>query len=78
MSVTKALHALRRAAAKKVDDPAFTLAGPATFFALVRGITGGLTQTQVDTINAILAACKHWPLPWVAYALATAFHEARR
>jgi hypothetical protein len=55
-----------------------TLRQPAAFFASVRsGITKGLDQTQVDTINALLAAASHWPVSWLAYGLATAWHEAR-
>jgi putative chitinase len=50
---------------------------PAAFYARVRAITGRLEQTQVDAIEAILAAGGLWPLSWVAYALATAWHEAR-
>ena len=55
----------------------FALSEPDDFFAAVRGITGSLDQVQVDTINRMLAAMAHWPLSWVAYALATVWHEAR-
>jgi putative chitinase len=36
-----------------------------------------LEQSEVDGINLILKACRaaNWPVSWVAYALATAFHE---
>ncbi len=34
-----------------------------------------LDQSEVDGINAILAACAGWPVSWTAYALATAYHE---
>ena len=50
---------------------------PEGFFANVRGYTGKLSQQQVDSINAILKAGSHWPLGWMAYALATAWHESR-
>jgi putative chitinase len=50
---------------------------PTAFFSAVRGITNGLDQTQVDTINGLLAAASHWPVSWLAYGLATAWHEAR-
>ena len=50
---------------------------PEGFFANVRGYTGRLSQQQVDSINAILKAGSHWPLGWMAYALATAWHESR-
>lgn len=53
------------------------LARPADFFDAVREITVPLDQVQVDTINALLASTRHWPLSWVAYALATAWHECR-
>lgn len=77
MSITKAIAAVRRAATPKVADPQFILRAPQSFFLRVSEITGGLNQRQVDTINAVLQVCRHWPLPWVAYALATAWHEAR-
>ena len=54
-----------------------TLADPAKFFAVVRKITGSLDQVQVDTITRILAGAAHWPVGWLAYGLATAWHEAR-
>lgn len=47
------------------------------FYGIVRGITGPLDQDQVDSIEAILAGAAAWPLSWVAYALATAWHESR-
>ena len=50
---------------------------PEGFFDNVRGYTGKLSQQQVDSINAILKAGSHWPLGWMAYALATAWHESR-
>lgn len=50
---------------------------PAAFFAAVRQLTGGLTTTQVVTINSLLTAAAHWPIGWLAYGLATAWHEAR-
>lgn len=48
----------------------------ALFNALRVGILGPvLEQNEVDGCNAILKACDGWPLSWVAYALATAYHE---
>lgn len=47
------------------------------FYAAVRQVTKALNQTQVDSINAILAGAAHHPIGWVAYELATAWHEAR-
>jgi putative chitinase len=34
-----------------------------------------LVQAEIDGCNAILAASAGWPLAYVAYALATAYHE---
>jgi len=34
-----------------------------------------LEQSEVDGVNAILAALAGWPLSWVAYGLGTAYHE---
>ena len=50
---------------------------PAKFFeALRKGRLGPtLSQEEVDGCNAILDACADLPLAYVAYALATAFHE---
>lgn len=53
-----------------------TMRDPAAFFAAVRKVTGSLDQTQVDTITSLLSAASHWPLSWLAYGLATAWHEA--
>lgn len=53
------------------------LANPSLFFDSVREITNGLNQTQVNTVNSLLTAAAHWPLGWLAYGLATAWHEAR-
>ena len=52
----------------------------AVFFAALRrkgsGVFGtSLTQKQVDGCEAILAACAGLRLPFVAYILATAYHE---
>lgn len=56
---------------------AHELARPAAFFATVRAEVGPLDQVQVDTINALLAKAGYWPLSWMSYALATAWHESR-
>lgn len=53
------------------------LADAGAFFAAVRKITGPLDAVQVATINDLLAAAAHWPIGWLAYGLATAWHEAR-
>lgn len=60
------------------DAPAsHSLSDAAAFYGQVRAITGPLDQAQVDSITEILRAVAHWPLSWVAYALATAWHESR-
>ena len=53
------------------------LANPQAFFAGVRTVTGPLNERQVETINDLLSAAAHWPIGWLAYGLATAWHEAR-
>lgn len=72
MTVSKALAMLSRAlrSAEPMKDMQ-------AFFATVRGITKSLDQTQVDTIKGLLESGKHWPRGWMAYGLATAWHEAR-
>jgi putative chitinase len=53
------------------------LAKPEAFFAGVRKVTGALDDAQVKTINDLLARAAHWSVGWLAYAFATAWHEAR-
>jgi len=50
---------------------------PEAFFVAARKITGPLDAVQVDTINRLLTAAAHWPLSWLAYGLATAWHECK-
>jgi predicted chitinase len=50
---------------------------PAKFFAELRKLTGALNQTQVETVNSLLNSASHWSVGWLAYGLATAWHEAR-
>lgn len=50
----------------------------AAFFDAARAIFGRLLQSQVDGINAILAAADGRPRSHVAYLLATAWHETAR
>lgn len=57
--------------------PARVMHDLGAFYAGVRRVTGGLRQAQVDTIEALLKSGSHWPTSWLAYALATAWHEAR-
>jgi hypothetical protein len=53
-----------------------------TFFDGVRPLFGGLSQSQVDGMNAILDAWERQTptddIRWLAYMLATAFHETGR
>lgn len=66
-----------RALGEAYPPKAHALSDPSAFFSAVRKITGPLDQVQVDTINRILAGAAHWPVGWLAYGLATAWHEAR-
>lgn len=59
------------------DGAVRALANPEAFYAKVRAITGPLDQVQVDTITGLLSKAAHWPIGWLAYGLATAWHEAR-
>lgn len=65
------------AAPVHLPDGKRELVRPDMFFAAVRAITGPLDQVQVDTINRLLAAASHWSTGWLAYGLATAWHECR-
>lgn len=51
------------------DEPAF--------WAGVRKVTGPLDQVQVDTAKGIITAAAGWSTSWLAYGLATAWHEVR-
>lgn len=53
------------------------LANEEAFFVGVRKVTGALDQVQVDVINDLLAGASSWGVGWLAYGLATAWHEAR-
>lgn len=48
---------------------------PDAFFKEVRAKFGSLSQSQVDGFNALLKAMAAWPVQYVAYGLATAWHE---
>lgn len=52
------------------------LLDPEAFYNGVRKVTKSLDQVQVDTINALLEHAGHWGIGWLAYGLATAWHEA--
>ncbi|WP_333571298.1 hypothetical protein [Sphingomonas sp.] len=58
-------------------DKPHALVDAGAFFKGVRAVSGQLAQPQVDTINALLTKASHWRLSWLAYGLATAWHEAR-
>lgn len=73
-----ALHNLLDAfGAKREGTKTHALGKPEAFFSELRKLTGSLDQIQVDTINNLLTAASHWPVGWMAYGLATAWHEAR-
>ena len=57
--------------------PAHGLASPDKFFASIRPLFGTMTQAQFEGIQAKLAvfAAQGSPLAYVAYGLATSFHE---
>ena len=59
------------------DNPdCYELHDKDAFWTAVRRIFHGRLSTgQVAGIEAILSAAKHHPISWVAYELATAFHE---
>lgn len=63
----------RKRAPEPEPQPDFNAA---LFFDAVRKVAGPLGQVQVDIINAILEAMAGKPASWVAYVLATAWHEA--
>lgn len=51
------------------------LRDPAAFFASLRMSFGPLYQAQVEGIEHLLHAMAAWPVEWVAYGLATVWHE---
>lgn len=70
----------RRRVSAPVASPRTTgLKTPSAFFNLCRdkALLGTLSQSEVDGVSAILAACgaAGWPIGDTAYALGTAFHE---
>jgi predicted chitinase len=52
-----------------------SLSKPVAFFAEVRIEHGPLKAKQVEGFNALLTAMDAWPISWVAYGLATSWHE---
>lgn len=67
--------ATHAAAMAKVGSQPAKPFDPAVFFAGVRKHFGALTQSQVDGFNALITAMGGWPVSWVAYGLATSWHE---
>lgn len=65
------------AAALGIGPAKRSMHDPAAFYSGVRDITGPLDQVQVDTLERLLSGAAHWSVGWLAYALATAWHEAR-
>lgn len=51
----------------------------AAFFDEMHTLSRGFNQTQIDVINDLVkrAGDAKWPIGWLAYGLATAWHEAR-
>lgn len=73
-----ALHNLLDAlGAPREGQKAHALVNDGAFYQGMRAVTGPLNETQVKTIQALLAAAPHWSVGWMAYALATAWHECR-
>lgn len=54
-----------------------TLEQADAFYVGVRYVTGALDPTQFKVVEALLASASHWSTAWLAYGLATAWHEAR-
>lgn len=47
------------------------------FWSGLRKVTGALDATQADIVKRLLASTGGWGNGWLAYALATAWHESR-
>lgn len=54
-----------------------TMNDKAIFYKEVRKVAGPLNQVQVNSIEGLLTNAAHWTPGQLAYALATAWHEAR-
>ena len=73
-----ALHNLLDAfGAKRETQAQRKLADEPAFYKGVREVTKTISIAQLQTIKDLLTAATHWPIGWVAYGLATAWHEAR-
>lgn len=59
------------------ETTSHALKDPKAFYDKVRLITGSLDQVQVTTIDALLSKASHWSIGWMAYGIATPWHECR-
>lgn len=75
--VIAAIHNILDACKAQKENPNHRLKDAKAFYTAVRSITGSLDQAQVKTIDALLIGAAHWPKGWLAYGLATAWHECR-
>lgn len=75
-----ALNAIIATWKRKTPPNPTALKDAQAFFKVVREKFGGLDQEQVDGFNVLLQAmgAASWPVAWVAYGLATAWHETNR
>lgn len=55
----------------------YQLAKREVFYGTIQKFAGPLDEEQIDVINGLLAEASHHPLDWLAYELATAWHESR-
>lgn len=60
-----------------VPGDAASFKNETAFWSGLRKVTGKLDDAQVDIVNRLLADTAEWGNGWLAYALATAWHEAR-
>jgi hypothetical protein len=60
-----------------VRDDTHALENADAFFSKVRSVAGSLSQPEVNIVNLVLKEASAHPMSWVAYELATAWHEAR-
>lgn len=77
LNMDAAIDATQAWIESRVERPPPTF-GEAAFFARLRAtkpLGPTLTDKEVGGCQAIVAACRGWQAAWVAYALATAFHE---
>lgn len=54
-----------------------TLANEKAFYDACRALMGGIDETQLAVMKAMLDKAAHWNAAWLAYGFATAWHEAR-